>query len=98
MTAMAPGTAVPIGTAMGGGGGLFAQNQIPEGNHTAVIYGLILEQKYGEAARLLQLELQNFPRSRAALSLLGFCFYYLQDFASAVMTCVTLWPTPARVA
>ena len=88
MTAMAPGTAVPIGTAMGGGNVLFTQNQIAEGNHTAVVYGLILEGKYGEAARLLQVELQNFPRSRAALSLLGFCFYYLQDFASAVLTYV----------
>lgn len=86
MTAMAPGTAVPIGTAMGGGNVLFSQNQIAEGMHTAVVYGLLAEGKYGEAARLLQLELQNFPRSRAALSLLGFCYYYLQDFASAVLT------------
>lgn len=37
-----------------------------------------MEGKYADAVRVLQLELQNFPRSRAALSLLGFCYYYLQ--------------------
>jgi hypothetical protein len=34
--------------------------------------------KYAEAARALAAELQNFPRSRAALSLLGYCYYYMQ--------------------
>lgn len=34
--------------------------------------------KYAEAARALASELQNFPRSRAALSLLGYCYYYMQ--------------------
>jgi len=71
-----------------GGGSMFNQNQIAEGMYTAVVYGMIAEGKYGEAARVLQLELQNFPRSRAALSLLGFCCYYLQDFATAVLTYV----------
>jgi len=32
---------------------------------------------------LLNIELQNFPRSRAALSLLGYCYYYLQDYRAA---------------
>ena len=32
----------------------------------------------------LSLELQNFPRSRAALSLMGYCYYSLQDFQNAV--------------
>jgi tetratricopeptide repeat protein 30 len=31
----------------------------------------------------LEVELQNFPRSRAALSLLGYCFYRTGDFQSA---------------
>mgnify|MGYP000713247213 CR=1 FL=1 len=67
---------------------MFATNEVPDGNHTAIIYGLIGEGKYGEAARVLQLELQNFPRSRAALSLLAFCLYYLQDFVGASQTYV----------
>ena len=45
-----------------------------------------MEGKYADAVRVLQLELQNFPRSRAALSLLGFCYYYLQ-----VRMCVCMW-------
>ena len=39
--------------------------------------------RYSEAAQLLELERQNFPRSRAALSLLAYCYYYMQDFRSA---------------
>ena len=34
----------------------------------------------------LQFELQNFPRSRAALSLLGYCYYHMSDFKRAVTT------------
>lgn len=52
-------------------------------SYTSTIYGLIRDQKYGEAIRLLTVELQNFPRSRAALSLLGYCYYALQDFRNA---------------
>lgn len=58
---------------------------IPEGKATSTIYGLIREQKYGDAINLLNAELQNFPRSRAALSLLGYCYYYLQDFRAAAL-------------
>ena len=32
------------------------------------------------------MQLQNFPRSRAALSLLGFCYYHTQDFVQAAST------------
>ena len=49
-----------------------------------MVYGLIKEQKYGEAIKVLSIELQTFPRSRAALSLLGHCYYMLQDYANAV--------------
>ena len=78
-------TAVPrtgMGTAMGMGG-IVGRAGIPEGKATATIYGLIREQKYADAVGLLNVELQNFPRSRAALSLLGYCYYYLQDFRAA---------------
>lgn len=42
--------------------------------------------KHAEAARILSAELQNFPRSRAALSLLGYCYYQMQDFRNAALT------------
>jgi len=53
------------------------------GEYTASVYGLLRDQKYGDAIRLLSVELQNFPRSRAALSLLGYSYYAVQDFRSA---------------
>ena len=34
--------------------------------------------------KILSNELHNFPRSRAALSLLAFCYYNMQDFGNAV--------------
>ncbi|CAE7850955.1 ttc30a [Symbiodinium sp. KB8] len=67
-------------------GGIAGRAGIPEGKATATIYGLIREQKYADAVGLLNVELQNFPRSRAALSLLGYCYYYLQDFRAATQT------------
>ena len=58
--------------------------QMADGQYTAVIYGHIKDKKYDEVVRLLGVEQQNFPRSRAALSLLGHCYYMLQDFHNAV--------------
>ncbi|GMI00946.1 hypothetical protein TrLO_g12175 [Triparma laevis f. longispina] len=59
-----------------------------EGNnqYTATVYGYIKDQNYVEAVRILQFELQNFPRSRAALSLLGYCYYHMSAFTEAVQT------------
>ena len=54
-----------------------------EGACTATVYGFIRDGKHADAARVLTLELQNFPRSRAALSLLGHCYYAMQDFRSS---------------
>ena len=48
--------------------------QVPEGAYTATVYGYIRDHNYGDAVKVLNLELQNFPRSRAALSLLGYRF------------------------
>lgn len=64
--------------------GVFA-NQIAEGAYTETIYGLIHDGKYAEVIARLGMELQNFPRSRAALSLLGYCYYMLQDYGNAVV-------------
>eukprot|EP00164_Ancoracysta_twista_P001866 GFYU01002454.1.p1 GENE.GFYU01002454.1~~GFYU01002454.1.p1 ORF type:complete len:669 (+),score=188.50 GFYU01002454.1:138-2144(+) len=81
----APGTSWGA-TAMGSMGqsmGGQPMRQIPEGQYTQTIYTLILEEKYSEVVRILSLELQNFPRSRAALSLIGYSYYHMQDFRSA---------------
>jgi cytochrome c-type biogenesis protein CcmH/NrfG len=37
-----------------------------------------------QVVKILSNELHNFPRSRAALSLLAFCYYNMQDFGNAV--------------
>jgi len=50
---------------------------------TATVYTLIREEKFAEAIQVLSNQLQMFPRSRAALSLLGYCFYQVQDFNQA---------------
>jgi len=53
---------------------------------TKVVYDHIKEQQYDDAVRILSNELQNFPRSRCALSLLGYCYYHMQDFHNASQT------------
>ena len=73
---------MPIPPGTSAGGGLFGAASV-EGQHTKLVYGFIRDGRHAEAARLLTLELQSFPRSRAALSLLGHCYYALQDFRSA---------------
>ncbi|XP_028366215.1 tetratricopeptide repeat protein 30B-like [Phyllostomus discolor] len=57
--------------------------QIPDGEFTAVVYRLIRDSRYAEVVQLLGGELQRIPRSRAGLSLLGYCYYHLQEFALA---------------
>ena len=57
--------------------------QVQEGQYTQVIYTLIKDQKYPEAIQLLNAELQNNPKSRAAYSLLGYSHYQAQDYKSA---------------
>ncbi|KAL7061792.1 hypothetical protein AAHC03_0241 [Spirometra sp. Aus1] len=54
-----------------------------EGEFTSTIYGFIKEQKYTEAVAVLTQQLYAHPSSRAALSLLGYCYYQLQDFVNA---------------
>ncbi|XP_029789157.1 tetratricopeptide repeat protein 30A-like [Suricata suricatta] len=57
--------------------------QIPDGEFTAVVYRLIRDSRYAQAVQLLGGELQRSPRSRAGLSLLGYCYYRLQEFTLA---------------
>lgn len=56
---------------------------VPDGQYTAAVYGLIRAGRFGEATALLSRELQRSSRSRGGLSLMGYCYYQLQDFAAA---------------
>jgi tetratricopeptide repeat protein 30 len=71
-TAMAPVVAAPVSLL-----------QIPEGRYTENIYNYIKNRKFNEVIKILSNELQSFPRSRAALSLMAFCYYHLQDWNNA---------------
>ncbi|NXO05025.1 TT30B protein, partial [Rhinopomastus cyanomelas] len=57
---------------------------VPDGEYTAAVYGLVAGGRHGEAAALLlSRELPRSSRSRAGLSLLGYCYFQLQDFTAA---------------
>ena len=59
---------------------------IREGTFTKTIYGFIRDQKYEDAIQVLTYQLQLFPRSRAALSLLAYSYFFAGDFGNAVQT------------
>uniref|UniRef100_A0A7N8X6G5 Tetratricopeptide repeat protein 30 n=1 Tax=Mastacembelus armatus TaxID=205130 RepID=A0A7N8X6G5_9TELE len=56
---------------------------IKDGEYTATIYKLIKDSQYVEAIHILNGQLQKHTKSRAALSLLGYCYYHIQDFTNA---------------
>jgi tetratricopeptide repeat protein 30 len=56
---------------------------LQEGQYTSNIYGQIKDQNYEEAIRLLNIQLEVNPKNRAALSLLGYCNYHIQNFLAA---------------
>uniref|UniRef100_A0AAZ3QPV1 Tetratricopeptide repeat protein 30 n=1 Tax=Oncorhynchus tshawytscha TaxID=74940 RepID=A0AAZ3QPV1_ONCTS len=56
---------------------------IKDGEYTATVYKMIKDGRYGEAIHILSNELQKQMKSRAALSLLGYCYYHMQDFTNA---------------
>jgi tetratricopeptide repeat protein 30 len=58
------------------------QTRAPEGQKTKTIYTLIKAERYQEAIKLLNAEIQLAPKSRA-LSLLAYCYYMAQDFQSS---------------
>ncbi|KAI8924341.1 hypothetical protein BC831DRAFT_501229 [Entophlyctis helioformis] len=57
--------------------------QIPEGKYTATIYGFIRDNRFHDVIKILANEIQVSPKSRAALSLLAYCHYQVQDYHSA---------------
>ncbi|XP_002735665.1 intraflagellar transport protein 70A-like [Saccoglossus kowalevskii] len=58
-------------------------DNISDGEYSSTVYTMIKEGKYTDAIQILSSEIQNHPRSRAALSLLGYCYFYMQDFVNA---------------
>ena len=58
------------------------QSRIPEGQKTKIIYGYIKDQRYDDAIRVLNQELNFCPKSRV-MSLLGYCYYMGQDYHNA---------------
>lgn len=54
-----------------------------EGQYTSYIYGLIKDQNYPEAIKILYSQLEMNKRSRPALSLLAYCYYLSQQFELA---------------
>ena len=57
--------------------------EIKDGEYTSTIYTLIKEQRYVEAINILNYIYDSNPTSRAALSLLAYCYYYMQDYVNA---------------
>jgi len=56
---------------------------VPDGEYTKTIYTLMREQKYNDIIQILSAELAYSPRNRAGLSLLGYCYYQIQDYGNA---------------
>ena len=56
---------------------------VPDGEYTKTIYTLLREQKYNDVIQILSAELAYAPRNRAGLSLLGFCYFQIQDYPNA---------------
>ena len=59
------------------------QRMVEDGAYTSTVYGAIKDGKYADAIQILEFERQSFPRSRAALSLLGHCYFMTSDFLQA---------------
>lgn len=60
-----------------------AHLQIKEGEYTSTVYGYIKDQRFQEAIQILNHQLQGETKTRAALSLLAYCYYQVQDFVNA---------------
>lgn len=64
----------------------FAFNmRIKDGEYTKTVYGMIKEQKYSDAIQVLTQIYESSPTSRAALSLLAYCNYFLQNYGEAAV-------------
>lgn len=78
------GTASLTGTATGVVGSIpLANRTIPDGQFSSVVYGLIANQKYDEAKKVLEDMMEKFPGNRAALSLLGYVTFMMRDYTGS---------------
>jgi tetratricopeptide repeat protein 30 len=57
--------------------------QIPEGRYTYTIYSYIKESRFNDVITILNNELDSFPKSRAANSLLAYCYYQIQAYSDS---------------
>ncbi|KAB7505222.1 Tetratricopeptide repeat protein 30A [Armadillidium nasatum] len=48
-----------------------------------IMFPFIKDHRYSEAAQILNHILDSYPSSRAALSLMAYCYFYMQDFVNA---------------
>ena len=69
------------------------QGALPSGEYTTTIYTAIRDERYQDAIEILNFELNNFPRSRACLSLLAYCYYQIQDFVKAAQVGIATYPS-----
>jgi hypothetical protein len=58
-------------------------SQIPSGKYTTIVYSLIRDEKYQAVIDLFMSDLQTNTENRASNSLLGYCYYKLEDYANA---------------
>ena len=58
---------------------------IKDGEYTSTIYTLIKEQRFHEAIAILTFIYDSNPSSRAALSLLAYCHYYMQVYLQSTL-------------
>lgn len=88
-TSLPPSTAYP---GVGGGAAATGFFQVPEGKYTTTIYSYIRDGRYNDVIKILNNELNTAPESRPILSLLGYCYYMIQDFQGAASWYVVAEP------
>eukprot|EP00045_Choanoeca_perplexa_P009833 m.96265 g.96265 ORF g.96265 m.96265 type:complete len:647 (+) comp15044_c2_seq1:2053-3993(+) len=57
--------------------------RVIDGQYTSTVYTLIRDNQFQDAVKILQMQLEMQPTSLPALSLLGYCYFHLQDFEAA---------------
>ena len=82
-TGMRTAMGTALGTAMGGGN-MAGYGGVREGKNTEMIYTMIRDGRYHDAIPVLSSKLMEFPSSRAAASLLAYCYYYVSDYQNAI--------------
>ncbi|KAG5877801.1 hypothetical protein JTB14_036823 [Gonioctena quinquepunctata] len=61
---------------------MYSANILNDGDFTKTIYTLIKDNRFGDAIKMLH-GISESNSTRAGLSLLAYCYFYIQDFANA---------------